>query len=84
MDQSSYYTLQLLHFGDPEAGLLASQTAPLMGALIDYFDDTYANTLILSGGDNVIPGPFLTAGSAPKPRRSAITNSISAPAPMTR
>ncbi|MEE2950617.1 MAG: 5'-nucleotidase C-terminal domain-containing protein [Pseudomonadota bacterium] len=65
MDQSSYYTLQLLHFGDPEAGLLASQTAPLMGALIDYFDDIYANTLILSGGDNVIPGPFLTAGADP-------------------
>jgi len=59
------FTLQLLHMADGEAGLLAGDTAPIMGALIDRFDDEYANTLILSGGDNYIPGPFLNAGTDP-------------------
>ncbi|MDX2287651.1 MAG: choice-of-anchor I family protein [Hyphomicrobiaceae bacterium] len=57
------FTLQLLHFADAEAGLLASDTAPLLAALVDGFDDDYANTLILAGGDNFIPGPFLAAGT---------------------
>lgn len=59
------FVLQLLHLADGEAGLLAGETAPIMGALIDKFEDAYANTLILSGGDNYIPGPFLNAGSDP-------------------
>lgn len=59
------YTLQLLHFSDGEAGLLASTTAPNLAALVDAFDDSYANTLILSGGDNFLPGPFLAAGTDP-------------------
>ncbi|MBR0673160.1 choice-of-anchor I family protein [Neoroseomonas soli] len=59
------FTLQLLHFSDGEAGLLASRTAPNLAALVDAFDDDYANTLILSGGDNYIPGPFLAAGTDP-------------------
>lgn len=59
------FTLQLLHLSDGEAGLLASQTAPNLAALVDAFDGTYANTLILSGGDNFIPGPFLNAGTDP-------------------
>ncbi len=59
------FTLQLLHMSDGEAGLLAGDTAPIMGALIDRFDDQYANTLILSGGDNFLPGPFLNAGTDP-------------------
>ncbi|MBZ6379517.1 hypothetical protein B5C34_07385 [Pacificimonas flava] len=54
-------TLQLLHFGDPEFGLLAGDTAPLVAALLDAYADDYANTLILSSGDNYIPGPFRTA-----------------------
>jgi 2',3'-cyclic-nucleotide 2'-phosphodiesterase (5'-nucleotidase family) len=57
------FTLQLLHFADGEAGLLASGTAPLLAALVDGFDDDYANTLILAGGDNFLPGPFLAAGT---------------------
>lgn len=64
MVQSSF-TLQLLHFADAEAGLLASKTAPNLAALVDAFDGTFANTLILSGGDNFIPGPFLAAGTDP-------------------
>lgn len=63
--QSSTYTLQLLHLSDGEAGLLASQTAPNLAALIDAFDGDHANTLILSGGDNFIPSPFLSAGTDP-------------------
>ncbi|MBS7542959.1 ExeM/NucH family extracellular endonuclease [Ancylobacter oerskovii] len=57
------YTLQLMHLSDGEAGLLAGDTAPNLAALVDAFDDAYANTLILSGGDNYIPGPFLNAGA---------------------
>ncbi|MCP9821703.1 esterase-like activity of phytase family protein [Cyanobium sp. L1E-Cus] len=57
------YRLQLLHLSDGEAGLLASQTAPYLAALVDGFDNTYTNTLILAGGDNFIPGPFLNGGT---------------------
>jgi len=59
------FTLQLLHLADGEAGLLAGDTAPNLAALVDAFDGTYANTLILSGGDNFLPGPFLNAGTDP-------------------
>ncbi|GJE03101.1 5'-nucleotidase C-terminal domain-containing protein [Methylobacterium isbiliense] len=59
------YTLQLLHMSDGEGSTLTPQTAPIMGALIDRFDNQYANTLVLAGGDNFIPGPFLTAGADP-------------------
>jgi 2',3'-cyclic-nucleotide 2'-phosphodiesterase (5'-nucleotidase family) len=61
----SPYTLQVLHLADAEAGLLASQTAPNLAALVDAFDNTHANTLILAGGDNFIPSPFLNAGTDP-------------------
>ena len=57
------YRLQLLHLSDGEAGLLASQTAPYLAGLVDAFDNTYANTLILAGGDNFIPSPFLNGGT---------------------
>lgn len=59
------YTLQLLHLADAEAGLLASRTAPNLAALVDAFDDQFGNTLILAGGDNFIPSPFLNAGTDP-------------------
>lgn len=59
------FTLQLLHLSDGEAGLLAGDTAPNLAALVDAFDGTYANTLILSGGDNFLPGPFINAGTDP-------------------
>ncbi len=62
---SNCFVLQLLHLADGEAGLLASQTAPNLAALVDAFDDDYANTLILAGGDNFIPSPFLNAGTDP-------------------
>jgi 2',3'-cyclic-nucleotide 2'-phosphodiesterase/3'-nucleotidase/5'-nucleotidase len=57
------YRLQLLHLSDGEAGLLGSQTAPYLAGLVDAFDNAYANTLILAGGDNFIPSPFLNGGT---------------------
>ncbi|NBU77100.1 MAG: hypothetical protein EBS30_18115, partial [Planctomycetes bacterium] len=58
------YTLQLLHYYG-ESGLLGIKTAPILGALIDRFDDQYANTLVISEGDITIPGPFLVGGADP-------------------
>ncbi|MGD9880243.1 MAG: choice-of-anchor I family protein [Reyranella sp.] len=65
LEAAPAFVLQLLHFSDGEAGLLAGDTAPLMAALVDAFDDDYANTLILAGGDNFLPGPFINAGADP-------------------
>ena len=62
---SQNFVLQLLHMSDGEAGLLADDTAPNMAALIDAFDGEFANTLVIAGGDNFIPGPFLNAGTDP-------------------
>ncbi|MFM9088173.1 MAG: 5'-nucleotidase C-terminal domain-containing protein, partial [Cyanobium sp.] len=59
----SRYSLQLLHFSDGEAGLLAPDTAPNLAALVDAFDGSVPNTLILAGGDNYIPGAFLNGGT---------------------
>jgi 2',3'-cyclic-nucleotide 2'-phosphodiesterase (5'-nucleotidase family) len=61
--QNPNFTLQLLHFADAEAGLLASTTAPKLAALVDKFEDEFANSITLAGGDNFIPGPFLAAGT---------------------
>ena len=58
------YTLQFLHYYG-ESGLLGVETAPIMGALIDKFDDQYSNTLKLGEGDTFIPGPWLIGGADP-------------------
>jgi uncharacterized protein YjiK/2',3'-cyclic-nucleotide 2'-phosphodiesterase (5'-nucleotidase family)/phosphodiesterase/alkaline phosphatase D-like protein len=58
------YTLQLLNYYG-ESGLLGVETAPILGALIDKFDDQYSNTLVLGEGDSYIPGPWLIGGSDP-------------------
>jgi 2',3'-cyclic-nucleotide 2'-phosphodiesterase (5'-nucleotidase family) len=58
------YTLQVLHYYG-ESGLLGVDTAPIMGALIDKFDDQYSNTLVLGEGDSYIPGPWLVGGADP-------------------
>ncbi len=63
LEQVPDFTLQLLHFADGEAGLLAGDTAPNLAALVDAFEEDYDNTLILAGGDNFLPGPFLAAGT---------------------
>jgi predicted extracellular nuclease/phosphodiesterase/alkaline phosphatase D-like protein/2',3'-cyclic-nucleotide 2'-phosphodiesterase (5'-nucleotidase family) len=58
------FTLQLLHFY-AETGMIAKDTAPIMGAMIDKFDDQYANTLVVAEGDTWIPGPWLVGGADP-------------------
>ena len=58
------FTLQILHMYG-ESGLLAIDTAPKAGALIDKFDDQYVNTLVVTEGDLTIPGPFLIGGADP-------------------
>lgn len=64
-EPSTVFTLQLLHLADGEAGLLASQTAPNLAALVDAFEDSYTNSITLAGGDNFLPGPFYAAGADP-------------------
>ena len=57
------YRLQVLHASDLEGGVEAIQDAPNFAAIIDKLEDDYANTLVLSSGDNYIPGPFFNAAS---------------------
>jgi 2',3'-cyclic-nucleotide 2'-phosphodiesterase (5'-nucleotidase family) len=57
------YQLQILHGSDFEAGLLAPQRADRFAAIVDRLEDTVANSITLSGGDNFIPSPFAAAGT---------------------
>ncbi|MFW6732495.1 MAG: choice-of-anchor I domain-containing protein, partial [Synechococcus sp.] len=57
------FSLQILHYYG-ESGLLGTKTAPVMGALIDKFDDQF-NTLVIGEGDSWIPGPWLVGGADP-------------------
>ncbi|MFZ4683814.1 MAG: 5'-nucleotidase C-terminal domain-containing protein, partial [Terrimicrobiaceae bacterium] len=71
------YRLQLLHLSDGEAGTLAPDTAPYLAALVDKFEDQFANSITLAGGDTFLPGPFLAAGTDPSliPVINAVTGS---------
>ena len=62
------FRLQLLHFSDGEASLLATKTAKNLAALVDKFEDEFANSITISGGDNFLAGPFLSAGTDPSVR----------------
>lgn len=59
------YTLHLLHHADAEASVPALETAPLFAALVDAYvdqgEELGLETLILSSGDNYLPGPFMSA-----------------------
>jgi 2',3'-cyclic-nucleotide 2'-phosphodiesterase (5'-nucleotidase family) len=57
------YTLQILHASDLEGGVDAIGRAPNFAAIVDKFEDEYANTVRISSGDNYIPGPFFNASS---------------------
>lgn len=59
------FTLQILHASDLEAGVPALDDAPRFSAIVNGLKNDYANTVILSSGDNWIPGPFYTAGLDP-------------------
>ena len=66
------YTLQILHASDLEAGLAALERAPNFAAVIDWLEDTHANSITLSGGDNILPSPFFNAGADPALRATFI------------
>jgi alkaline phosphatase len=57
------YTLQLLHANDLEGGVAALENAPNFAAIIDSLEDTHENTILLSAGDNYIPGPFFSTAA---------------------
>lgn len=61
----SHYQMQILHSSDMESGLAAVVDAPNYAAIVDKLEDEHVNTLILSAGDNTLPGPFLSAGEDP-------------------
>ncbi|MDX2305348.1 MAG: choice-of-anchor I family protein [Microscillaceae bacterium] len=58
---SQNFKLQVLHASDLEGGVDALENAPNFAAIIDTLEGTFDNTLILSSGDNYIPGPFFGA-----------------------
>ncbi len=55
------FTLQVCHSSDLEGGVDAIPNAPNYAAIVDALEDEYANTVIISGGDNYIPGAFFGA-----------------------
>lgn len=61
------YTLQLLHFADVDGGRDIIGNAPRFSALVNHFRNMDAeHTLLLSSGDNWIPGPeYNVAWAAP-------------------
>lgn len=62
------FQLQILHASDFEAGLPALTDAVNFSTVVNALRDDYANTVILSSGDNYIPGPFFSASSDPSLR----------------
>lgn len=67
------YTLQLLHANDLEGGVAALDNAPNFAAIVDTLEDTFENTILLSAGDNYIPGPFFST-AADRSFRATLTN----------
>lgn len=57
------YTLQLLHANDLEGGVAALDNAPNFAAIVDTLEDTHENSILLSAGDNYIPGPFFSTAA---------------------
>ncbi len=51
------FELQLLHFSDIDGGRDIVGNAPRFSALLQSFRSEHPNTLVLSSGDNWIPGP---------------------------
>ncbi len=60
------FKLQLLHATDLEAGVEATEDAPRFSAVVNGLEaENTDSTLIISSGDNYIPGPFLYASADP-------------------
>ena len=62
INSRSAYQMQILHSSDMESGLAAVTDAPNFAAVVDALEDRHVNTLILSSGDNILPGPFMSSG----------------------
>ena len=62
-DAQAQFELQLLHASDLEGGTSAIEDAPRFSAVVEALRSTNANTLVLSSGDNYIPGPFFNASN---------------------
>jgi len=61
------FKLQIIHASDLEGGVATPEDAPRFSAIINGLESEYPEqTLILSSGDNYIPGPFLIAGADPE------------------
>jgi 2',3'-cyclic-nucleotide 2'-phosphodiesterase (5'-nucleotidase family) len=60
---ASAFTLQMLHASDLEGGVDAIENAPRFAAIVDAVEDEVPNTIIISAGDNYLPGPFFNAQS---------------------
>ena len=80
--QSAPMQLQVLHYYG-ESGLLGLETAPIMGAMIDKFDNDYANTVVIGEGDSYIPGPWLVGGADPSLNRVLHTGTFTSAADTT-
>lgn len=65
LNTRSDFQLQILHSSDMESGVSAVIDAPNYAAIVDKLEDEHVNTVILSSGDNTLPGPFLSAGEDP-------------------
>jgi len=71
------FTLQLLHASDLEGGVDAIDKAPNFAAVVEALEFLNPNTLILSAGDNYLPGPFFSAaGDQAAFRDSGLFNDI--------
>lgn len=55
------FQLQLLHAADMEGGGGDLLNAPNFVAIVDALEERYENTMMLSSGDLVLPGPYLAA-----------------------
>lgn len=60
-DSGDTYRLQILHASDLEGGVRAIDLIPNFAAIVDRLKHDFANTIVLSAGDNFIPGPFFSA-----------------------
>jgi 2',3'-cyclic-nucleotide 2'-phosphodiesterase (5'-nucleotidase family) len=65
VNSRSDFQMQILHSSDMESNISAVTDAPNFAAITDKLEDEYPNTLILSSGDNTLPGPFLSSGEDP-------------------
>jgi 2',3'-cyclic-nucleotide 2'-phosphodiesterase (5'-nucleotidase family) len=72
--------VQILHASDFEAGIPAIEDAPRFSSIINSLKSEFPDrTLVLSSGDNYIPGPFFNAGSDPSLNNVGSLTSSTAP-----